>query len=344
MPVLRGVAVSDEKFLVGEPDPVRSKPPWYRPPPPPPPPVPLLEREDDEPAGAASPWSPPWVSTPSADRDAIDDGRHPLEEEVREKLAEAERMLAEAQESADDAIAEARRQAAELVEQAQAELARAREEAERLKAEVAAELERVRDEAQAAGHVAGYDAGYAEGVAKAELATAEKVAHVTRLAISAAVDRRELLHNAEAEVVRLATRIAAKVIQRELATDPTIVHRMAEVALRHVAADGLVRLRVNPADLDELRSYWDRTHGMAEADRTYEIVGDASIQRGGVVIETRAGSVDAQIEAQLAEIADALGVDDAEELPVEAPPDPLVELARQTAGDADDPGSVPNGD
>ena len=315
MAVLRGIRVLEEKFLIGESDPERAKPAWYRPPPPPPPPVPLAEPVYAEPPA----WAPPWGQEPEPE--PVDPGPHPLEEVVQARLEEASQKLAEAEAQVEDVLGEARRQAAELTEEAAAELERAREEGERLKAEALGEVEKIRDEAQAAGHLAGYDAGYAEGTAKADQETAEKVAHVTRLAISAAVDRRELLHNAEAEVVRLATRIAAKVIQRELATDPSIVHRMAEAALRHVAADGLVRLRVNPEDLTELKSYWERAHGMSEADRTYEIVGDDAISRGGIVIETRAGSVDAQIETQLAEIADALGVEDAasEPEPAEAP-------------------------
>jgi flagellar biosynthesis/type III secretory pathway protein FliH len=313
VPVLRGVHVREDAFMIGESDPISAtKPAWHRPPPPPPPPVPLAEPELPPVSG----WAPSW-NEPDAEPEPIDRGPHPLEEVVRERLAEAERMLEDAQAEVARLLADAQRQAAGLVEEGAAEQARAREEAERLRIDAEADVQRIRDEAEAAGHVAGYDAGQAEGLAKADEAMAEKIAHVTRLAISAAVDRRELLHNAEAEVVRLATRIAAKVIQRELVTDATIVHRMAEAALRHVAADGLVRLRVNPRDIEELRTYWERAHGRAEADRTYEIVADAEIARGGIVIETRAGSVDAQIETQLAEIAEALGVEE---------PDPVAEL------------------
>lgn len=308
MPILRGVSVLADAFLIGESDPVAEKQSWHRPPPPPPPPVPLAEPEYPEPSA----WAMPAWNASAAAPEPVDHGPHPLEEVVQEKLAEAERLLAEAQREADDLVAQARRQAAELAAEAAAELDRAREEAERIRVATETDLQRVRDEAEAAGHVAGYDAGHAEGLAKAEELVADKIGHVTRLAISAAVDRRELLHNAEAEVVRLATRIAGKVIQRELATDPTIVHRMAEAALRHVAADGLVRLRVNPQDHADLREYWTRAHGLSEGDRNYEIVPDPEIQRGGVVIETRAGSVDAQIETQLAEIAGALGVEDGE--------------------------------
>jgi flagellar biosynthesis/type III secretory pathway protein FliH len=328
MPLLRGVSVGPDAYFIGESDPVVEKPSWHRPPPPPPPAVPLAEPEYPDPSAA---WASPGWNESEEDREPVDHGPHPLEEVVQEKLAEAERLLADAMAEADNVIAQASRQAAELAEEAAAELERAREEAEHLRIAAEADVQRIRDEAEAAGHLAGYDAGHAEGLAKAEESVADKIGHVTRLAISAAVDRRELLHNAEAEVVRLATRIAGKVIQRELATDPSIVHRMAEAALRHVAADGLIRLRVNPQDHLELRDYWTRAHGMAEADRTYEIVADPAIQRGGIVIETRAGSVDAQIETQLAEIAGALGVEEPEAPPepaaepiVQAPPEPLV--------------------
>jgi flagellar assembly protein FliH len=313
MPILRGIQILGDAYLVGDSDPIEGeKPNWYRPPPPPPPAVPLAEPDYPEPPA----WAPPsWNDQPEVEPEPVDPGPHPLEEVVQERLAEANRQLAQAEAEVEAVLAEARAQAAELVAQAAAELERAREEAEQLRIAAEAEVQRIRDEAEAAGHVAGYDAGQAEGLARAEEAVADKVGHVTRLAISAAVDRRELLHNAEAEVVRLATRIAGKVIQRELATDPTIVHRMAEAALRHVAADGLIRLRVNPEDHAELHDYWHRTHGAAEADRTYEIVSDPAVQRGGIIIETRAGSVDAQIETQLTEIAGALGVEEPEAAP-----------------------------
>ena len=293
--------VVDQPVLIGEPDPTPEHRDVRRPPPPPPPPVPVAEPEP--PPAAASPWPP----EPPAPEPV---GPHPLEEVVQEKLAQAERLLLEAQEQAEQLLAAARREAGELTDEAKSTLESARLQAEALKAAAEADVDRIRDEAEAAGHVAGYDAGRAEGLARVEELTAEKVAHVTRLAISAAVDRRELLHNAEAEVVRLATRIARKVVQRELMTDPTIVHRLAEAALRHVAADGLVRLRVNPDDYEELGAYWARAHGAVENDRTYEVVADPAIGRGGVVIETRAGTIDAQLETQLDEIAQALGVEE----------------------------------
>jgi flagellar biosynthesis/type III secretory pathway protein FliH len=74
-----------------------------------------------------------------------------------------------------------------------------------------------------------------------------------------------------------------------------------------VAVDGLVRLRVNPEDYQQFEQYWSGRHGRREAERTYEVVADPDVNPGGVVIDTRAGVVDAQIETQLDEIARAIG-------------------------------------
>ena len=43
------------------------------------------------------------------------------------------------------------------------------------------------------------------------------------------------------------------------------------------------------------------------AERSYEVKADPEVNPGGVVIDTRAGVVDAQIETQLDEIARAIG-------------------------------------
>jgi flagellar biosynthesis/type III secretory pathway protein FliH len=135
----------------------------------------------------------------------------------------------------------------------------------------------------------------------------EQIGRVSQLAESAAVDRRELLHNAEAEVVRLAVQIAQRVLGRELRVDRTIVNQIAEAALQYVAVDGRVRLRVSPEDFQQFEQYWTDRHGRREAERSYEVVADPDVNVGGVVIDTRAGVVDAQIETQLEEIARAIG-------------------------------------
>ncbi|HEV8637866.1 MAG TPA: FliH/SctL family protein [Chloroflexota bacterium] len=307
--VLRGVPVGSERVFIGDGPTETPESPrlrrLHRPPPPLPPPA----AEDEPPAhhAAAEPGRVPhrW-DAPTTGAAPARSGPHPAEEEALEKLAEAERLLLDAQAEAERMLEAAQMEAEELRASALDELARAQGEAAEIRQTAVEEAERLRREAAEAGRAAGFaegrSQGYDAGLARADEETAEGVAHITGLAQSAGVDRRELLRNAEAEVVRLAVQIARKVLVRELQLDPTSVNRVAEAALQHVAIDGVIKLRVNPADYQELSAYWQRNHGLAEADRAYEVVADETIARGGVVIDTRAGSIDARIETQLEEI------------------------------------------
>jgi flagellar assembly protein FliH len=308
--VLRGVPVGSDRVFIGE-SAIRSPEPSHRPrlhrPPPPLPPTVVDEPEAGHATAAEPAWapSPRWEASyaPAEPRR----GLYAAEEQALEKLDEAERLLLEAQAEVERMIEAAQLEAEELRATAMDELARARGEADEIGRAAVEEAERLRREAAEAGRAAGLAEGraqgYEAGTSRAEEETNQRIAQVTSLAQSAAVDRRELLRNAEAEVVRLAIQIARKVLGRELKLDPSSVSRIAEAALQHVAIDGVIKLRVNPADYQELNAYWQRNHGAGEADRTYEIAADETVARGGVVIDTRAGSVDARIETQLDEIS-----------------------------------------
>lgn len=246
------------------------------------------------------PWAQPqvWVA-------------HPDEEAAAQRLVEAEQLLAEAQAEADRLVAAAQAEAERIRAEAEEEAARVRDEAEAARHIAEEAAERLRQESAEIGHQEGLDQGRAEGLeqgiaegrARAEEETAALVARATSLAENAGIDRRELLRNAEAEVVRLAIEIARKVIARELTVDPDSIARIAEAALQHVAIDGLVKLRVHPDDHEALAAYWLRAHGESEGDRSFDVVADPAVAPGGVVIDTRAGTVDAQIETQLEEIS-----------------------------------------
>jgi flagellar assembly protein FliH len=302
--ILRAARYDPRTVLIGEVAPAAPEfSRLHRPPPPLPPPV---DAGDDAYDGfdelSAVAGGRAWGSDGAWDAEGAaaeaPTEPHPAEEEALQKLADDE---AEARRAEADAHAESRR--AEALE----EVARAHAEAAEVRQSASDDADLIRQEATEAGRELGYaegrDQGYQEGLARAEAESAERLATIAAMAESASVDRRELLRNAEGEVVRLALQVARKVLNRELRIDPTSVARIAEAALQQVAIDGAVKLRVNPADYEALGQYWQRAHGTAEAGRTYEVVADEAVAAGGVVIDTRAGTVDAQIETQLEEIS-----------------------------------------
>ncbi|WP_146974407.1 FliH/SctL family protein [Lujinxingia vulgaris] len=107
-----------------------------------------------------------------------------------------------------------------------------------------------------------------------------------------------LLQRAEPDMVRLAFQIASRLIGETLEMAPERVEQMVARSLELVRGKRQVLLRVHPDDLATLRA--------AEARLSYVVGGvpvhlqaDEEVARGGCLIETESGQIDARLQTQL---------------------------------------------
>jgi len=148
----------------------------------------------------------------------------------------------------------------------------------------------------------------ARGEAAAEAERRLRKAHEETLAsISAEVgraveqfaeERRSYFARVEAELVRLALSIAARILHREVQVDPLLVAALVRIAIEKMRDGSSVTVRVAAADAAGWRTRLDAKIGESDV----EIVEDAQLGPHGCVLETRLGSVEFGIEAQLKEI------------------------------------------
>jgi flagellar assembly protein FliH len=101
----------------------------------------------------------------------------------------------------------------------------------------------------------------------------------------------------EAEVVKLALAIAARVVHREVTLDPVLLAGVVRVALEKMADGSTVVLRV-PSD--EL-AIWQEIE-LGERGSSVRMVGDEGMQAGECAIDTNVGRVELGVSAQLEEI------------------------------------------
>ncbi|MBV9269817.1 MAG: hypothetical protein JO165_01895 [Candidatus Eremiobacteraeota bacterium] len=73
-------------------------------------------------------------------------------------------------------------------------------------------------------------------------------------------------------------------------------------------------VRVNPADIETMRENRDRLMLFNDIQQM-RVIEDQRVDRGGVVIETEAGTIDAKVSTQLREVRRLLGVDEPLQLP-----------------------------
>lgn len=174
----------------------------------------------------------------------------------------------------------------------------ARERAERIVAEAMAQADAIEREAQARGMA------QAQTVIAAETAQAveplrqkltQTLDELTRLRSSIAL-------RAERDLVRLSLEIAKKIVHREVTIDHEIALTLARVALSRIHNRAVATIHLHPDDYNFVAMHQDKFDGNC----SIELVEDRSIGRGGCLVSTEMGDVDARIENQFAEIESGL--------------------------------------
>jgi len=112
-------------------------------------------------------------------------------------------------------------------------------------------------------------------------------------------ERDKYFGQVEQEVVRLALGIAARILHRESQIDPLLLAGAVRVALGQLADNTGVTLRVPAAD----HGMWEETlRLMPNLPLRPNVVGDPEVGPEECVLETKLGSADLGVRAQLAEI------------------------------------------
>ena len=110
-------------------------------------------------------------------------------------------------------------------------------------------------------------------------------------------------------MVALALDIARQVVKTEVTQNPEVVRQV--LSQRHPADHATKTTSASAsrvADAPRVKEMRQDLMEMLDGLRHLEIVDDRRVGDGGCVIETNAGTIDAKIETQLAEVARALGV------------------------------------
>lgn len=201
-------------------------------------------------------------------------------------------------------------------------LARARAEAERLVGDAKREVERVFSESRESGFEQGksegYETGLAEGRAAGEAAgrAEARAAHEALiLALEQSISaefgrwmshRESVMRDAEREMAKIAILIAESVVRRQVTQDPTIVVRQVECAVALFARATRVAIEIAPEDEVMVRDAFPSLCAMLPADAEISLRARPGISRGGCVVRSSEGTVDARIETQFRRIREGI--------------------------------------
>lgn len=114
--------------------------------------------------------------------------------------------------------------------------------------------------------------------------------------------RRSMVRQTEHQIVQLAVEMAKRILRREVQTDSDLLCAMARVALDRLGETAPATIRLNPEDYHTIAA----RHGGGWAGNHVNVVADSAVGRGGCMVESSFGFIDASVEAQFRVLEQAL--------------------------------------
>lgn len=164
--------------------------------------------------------------------------------------------------SAERIVEEARQRAREIVEKAQADQAAIREQSGR--------------------------EGYEEGLRQLN----EVISDAKR-------KYGKILAGAETELLKLSLKIAERIVGKALELDRSILLDIIHKAIQSLKYQKEIRIRIHPDDVAYLKDQKMQLYAMLGESKEIEVVEDPLVGKGGCIIDTEIGTIDARLETQL---------------------------------------------
>lgn len=204
--------------------------------------------------------------------------------EVKRKTDEVATIRQSAEDEAKQILETARRQSAVEIENAQAD------------------VEKIRTDAHDEGFEAGRKEGFAEGRAEVD----RLIDHL-HMIINAAIEKRnDIIEESETQIINLVLLIATKVIKVISENQKNVVINNVIQALRKLKSRGEVIIKVNLTDLELTTEHVKDFMRMVENVRSITVLEDSTVDKGGCILETDFGQIDARISSQLKEIEEKI--------------------------------------
>ncbi len=230
---------------------------------------------------------------------------------------EKEDMIAAAKARAEEIIRDAEQKAFEEVklktdeaqiirQEAEEEAARmrteARNEADALREEVEAEVDEIRRKAEKEGFEKGREEGFESGKKEVERLVEQLHGMLDRIIEK----RNDIIDETESQLVNLVLMISRKVIKVISENQKNVVINNVIQALRKLKSRGEVLIRVNLEDVELTSEHVKDFMRMVENVRSVTVVEDSTVDKGGCIIESDFGEIDARISSQLSEIEEKI--------------------------------------
>jgi len=179
------------------------------------------------------------------------------------------------------------------------------------------------------GYKEGFEKGYQEGSLKAEKEKealvqkleseyeqkvktleedfAKKVKSIEEFVKNCEEELKNLILGLDEQVLKIAIKVAEKLVLKEVQTDPEVSLRVIKEALNYIAEGSSVVIKVSPEEFEFLEKEVPK---VVKGKYKVKFVKDPNIKKGGVFIESELGTIDATFEKRWEKLLSTIGYDE----------------------------------
>ena len=218
-------------------------------------------------------------------------------QEIEKIKQESQKILKETEQMVMELLQKARDEARDII-------TNAREEAEVIKMHAGEEAHAIRQTA----HKEAYEEGLRQAQKEIEGDRQAAIQQSQALLEEARQSKLKVFRSCEADMVRLVMAMVKKVIAGELKTNPDIIINILQEAIDFLDRPENITVYVNPQEVENILEVMDKGYltDIGSNNINMDIKADERISRGGCLLESDAGSVDAQLETRIAAVNNAI--------------------------------------
>ena len=225
---------------------------------------------------------------------------------IDEAKGEADRIIKEAEQRAFEEVQkkteDSRREKQEAEQEAERLTREAQQEADQMRQEAENQVSKIRDDAYNEGFNAGHEEGYNSGKPEVERLV-EQLHHIIDRTLE---KRAEIIEESETQLINLVLMITKKVVKVISENQKNVVINNVIQALRKLKSRGEVLIKVNLEDVELTTDHVKDFMRMVDNVQSVTVVEDSTVDKGGCIIETDFGEIDARISSQLQEIEEKI--------------------------------------
>lgn len=148
----------------------------------------------------------------------------------------------------------------------------------------------------------GFAQGEKDGLELGQEKAKKQLKHLDSLITEIENLRHEIIKNQERQILDVAFAVAEKIILAQAQVDPDLVRRTLLKAFELTSTKNKIGLRVNPKDFELVEQIKPELFERFKDLKALTITSDPGVTRGGCLLESEQGEVDAGIETQLEKV------------------------------------------